>query len=183
MAFFKGSSGLSRSSPCTPGRGFRGGQVTVELLLVLPVFMMLLFFIMEMGSLAYQTILVHHCAYELARIGSLTAGPPGGTVRPGPANVGQAEMKMKSALSKMGFLNAGRIKLEVSSETTSEDPQPKESPNPYTHSNEDILVTLKFPAKLVFPFSSYFLSDPPRGSGVRTLTVQVRMPIEKPVFQ
>ena len=68
----------------------RAGQVTVELLLVLPVFMLLLFFIMELGNLAYQTILVHHCAYELARIGSLVAGPPGGSSST-ISNVGKAE--------------------------------------------------------------------------------------------
>ena len=56
----------------------RRGQVTIELLLVLPVFMLLLFFIMEMGNMGFQTILAHHCAYELARIGSLVAGPHGG---------------------------------------------------------------------------------------------------------
>ncbi len=159
----------------------RAGQVTVELLLVLPVFMLLLFFIMELGNLAYQTILVHHCAYELARIGSLVAGPPGGSSST-TSNVGQAESKMRSVIAKM-FANPGQIQLIVTSEVTGIDPQPKASPNPHTHTNEDLLVTLIFPAKLIFPGSSYFFADQPKGLRIKNITVRVRMPIEKPVFQ
>ena len=186
---FKWSSALSRPLRRTPasggaaGRSLKksGGQVTVELLLVLPVFMGMLFFIMELGNLAYQTILVHHCAYELARIGSLVAGPPGGSSST-TSNVGMAEMKMRSVLGKM-FQNAGQIQLMVSSEITGKDPQPASGSTPHTHMNEDLMVTLIFPAKLVFPFSSYWFSDPPKGSGIKHITVKVRMPIEKPVFQ
>jgi len=159
----------------------RAGQVTVELLLVLPVFMLMLFFIMEMGNLAYQTILVHHCAYELARIGSLIAGPPGGSSSD-TSNVGLAQTKMQSALGKM-FRNAGQVKLVVGSVVTGQDPQPMSTSNPQTHTNEDLQVTLIYPAKLVFPGSSYFLSDNPKGRRIRKITVKVRMPIEKPVFQ
>jgi hypothetical protein len=162
-------------------RAKRAGQVTVELLLVLPVFMLLLFFIMEMGNLAYQTILVHHCAYELARIGSLVAGPPGGSSST-TSNTGLAEQKMRSVLGKM-FQNAGMIQLVVTSEVTGIDPQPKAAPTPHTHTNEDIMVTLVFPCKLIFPGSSYWFADPPRGSRIKHITVKVRMPIEKPVFQ
>jgi len=64
----------------------RAGQVTVELLLVLPVFMLLLFFIMEMGNLGFHTILAHHCAYEMARVGSLVAGPNAGNISAGSDN-------------------------------------------------------------------------------------------------
>lgn len=159
----------------------RAGQVTVELLLVLPVFMLMLFFIMELGNLAYQVILTHHCAYELARIGSLVAGPPGGSSGTR-SDVGKAETKMRSALSKM-FVSPGQIKLIVTSEVTSIDPQPRASPNPHTHPNEDLLVTLIFPAKLIFPGSSYFFADQPKGRRIKNITVRVRMPIEKPVFQ
>ena len=69
--------GLLRAAASCTSSLKRAGQVTVELLLVLPVFMLLLFFIMEMGNLGFQTILAHHCCYELARIGSLVAGPTG----------------------------------------------------------------------------------------------------------
>ena len=159
----------------------RAGQVTVELLLVLPVFMLMLFFIMELGNLAYQTILAHHCAYELARIGSLVAGPPGGSSST-TSDVGMAEGKMRSVLEKM-FKNPGQIQLIVASEVTGVDPQPKASPNPHTHTNEDLVVTLIFPAKLVFPGSSYAFADKPKDLRIKNIRVTVRMPIEKPVFQ
>jgi len=159
----------------------RAGQVTVEILLVLPVFMLLLFFIMELGSLAYQTILAHHCAYELARIGSLVAGPTGGSLS-NSSNCGNAQMKMDAVKGKM-FLNPGQIQLSASCEPTGIDPQPRASPDPYTHINEDLLVTMIFPAKLIFPGSSYFFADPPKASRIKKITVMVRMPIEKPVFQ
>jgi hypothetical protein len=175
------SAGLAPLFRRSSGRGLwarakRAGQVTVELLLVLPVFMLLLFFIMELGNLAYQTILVHHCAYELARIGSLVAGPPGGSSSAN-SNTGKAENKMRSALAKM-FSHTGQIQLTVTSEVTGVDPQPLNS-----HTNEDLLVTLIFPARLVFPGSSYFLADQPKGRRIKNITVRVRMPIEKPVFQ
>lgn len=157
----------------------KAGQVTVELLLVLPVFMLMLFFIMELGNLAYQTILVHHCAYELARIGSLTAGPPGGSSSTA-LNVNKAQMQ--SVLAQM-FKNSGQISVDPATEVTSEDPQPKAAPNPHIHTNEDLVVTLVFPAKLIFPGSSYAFADAPRSRRIKNITVKVRMPIEKPVFQ
>ena len=47
----------------------------------------------------------------------------------------------------------------------------------------DLVVTLVYPAKLVFPGSSFFLSDIPRSQRVKKITVTVLMPIEKPFFQ
>lgn len=157
-------------------RAKRAGQVTVELLLVLPVFMMLLFFIMELGNLAFQTILVHHCAYELARIGSLVAGPPGGSRDA--VDCGKARMKMDSVKAKM-FQKSDQIYVTADGcdKPTSVDPQSGAT-------NYDLEVTVRFPAKLVFPLSSYWFADESnKASGIRTIIVKVRMPIEKPVFQ
>jgi len=149
----------------------RAGQVTVELMLVLPVFMLILFFIMEVGNLAYQTILVHHCAYELARIGSLVAGPNGGN----PSSGGNQLPKMKDTLKEM-FPNSANIQLSASTENTLPDPQ--------SHQNaQDLVVTLVYPAKLVFPGSSFFLSDRPRAQRIKRITVTVLMPIERPFRQ
>lgn len=161
----------------TAGLGFwararSAGQVTVELLLVLPVFMLLLFFIMEMGNMGFQTILAHHCAYELARIGSLVAGPTGAGSGGG---LGVAQMKMKNALGEMFPSNPG-VHLEATLQGTLKDPQSGQMA-------EDILVTLTYPATLIFPGSSYFLSDPPKGSRKKKIIVRVRMPVEKPYFQ
>ena len=58
------------------------GQVTVELMLVLPVFMLVIFFVLEYGNLAYRTLILNHASYEFARIAALT-----GVDNPsGPAN-------------------------------------------------------------------------------------------------
>jgi len=150
----------------------RAGQVTVELLLVLPVFMLILFFIMEIGSLAYQTILVHHCAYELARIGSLVAGPRVGQ-NGGPDGGGNEWSKMDELRQEM--LPSAVLKSER------EDTLPdRQSPD---HRNQDLKVTLTYPAKLVFPGSNYFLSDIPREQHIKKITVTVLMPIEQPFFE
>jgi hypothetical protein len=155
-------------SAASGGRGLwarakRAGQVTVELLLVLPVFMLMIFCIMEIGGLAFQTILVHHCAYELARIGSLVA------------DGGDANGKMQSALSTM-FKDGGQISLTSGAEVTGQDPQSGQM-------TSDLVVTLVYPAKLVFPGSSYLMSDSPKELRVRKITAKVRMPIERPFFK
>lgn len=148
----------------------RAGQVTVELLLVLPVFMLMLFFIMEVGNLAYQTILAHHCAYELARIGSLVAGPSGGG-----SGGGNQLSKMNAVLKEM-FPNSSSIQLSASTEKTLYDRQSRQR-------GQDLVVTLVYPAKLIFPGSSFFLSDAPRTKRVKTIKVTVMMPIETPLRQ
>ncbi|OGR51409.1 MAG: hypothetical protein A2049_07440 [Elusimicrobia bacterium GWA2_62_23] len=150
----------------------RAGQVTVELLLVLPVFMLLLFFIMEMGNMGFQTILAHHCAYELARIGSLVAGPNGAGTGGGQS---MAQQKMKSVLGQM-FPSTPGVSVDGVLVGTLKDPQSGQM-------GEDLLVTLIYPATLIFPGSSYVLSDPPKGAKKKRIIVKVRMPVEKPYFQ
>jgi hypothetical protein len=149
----------------------------VELLLVLPIFMLLLFFIMEMGNLGFQTILAHHCAYELARIGSLVAGPNGGDVKSGDyyPNEGRANMKMKDALGKM-FPSSPGITVEGHAVRTLYDQQAGRM-------NWDWVVTLHYEAKLIFPGSSTALSDQPKSSRKKKMIVMVRMPIEAAYFE
>jgi len=142
----------------------RAGQVTVELLLVLPVFMLLLFCIMEIGNLGFQLILAHHCTYELARIGSLIAGP-NGTGSGGGLSLANA--KMKNAVQKM----LPSAQVSGSLVMTGYDQQAKVP-------TKDIKVTLTYPARLIFPGSSFILEDAPKGSRKRTLTVEMRMPVE-----
>ncbi len=156
------------------------GQVTVELLLVLPVFFLLIFLIMEVGYLAFKVILYHHSAYELARIGSLVAGPRGG-VKSSSSDKDFAKTKMDEVLQTMGIVGK-ECSLIVGTEETLEDPQVKATDSGY-HMNEDLLVTLSCNAHLVFPGARYVLSDPPRSKGMRKISVTVMMPIEKPIFQ
>ncbi len=167
-----GASPLSGKPGGLWARAKKTGQVTVELLLVLPVFMLLLFFIMEMGNMGFQTILAHHCAYELARIGSLVAGPNGAGTGGGQS---LAQTKMKSVLGQMFPASPG-VSVDSTMVDTLKDPQSGQM-------GQDLLVTLTYTAKLIFPGSSYFLSDPPKGSKKKKIIVRVRMPVEKPYFQ
>ena len=163
---------------------FRGsslkGQVTVELLLVLPVFFLLIFLIMEVGYLAFKTILYHHSAYELSRIGSLVAGPRGGS-KSSNSNKPFADEKMDEVLKTMGIVGK---ECSVSSkiQETLDDPQVKATTGGY-HMNEDLLVTLSCNAQLIFPGARYALANEPRANGIRKIKVTVMMPIEKPFFQ
>jgi hypothetical protein len=151
----------------------RAGQVTVELLLVLPVFMLLLFFIMEMGNMGFQTIVAHHCAYELARIGSLVAGPTGAGTGGGQ---GLAKMKMGNALAKM-FKDPSSVDLKATIVQTLMDKQSNQM-------SEDLLVTLTYKAPLIFPGAKTVLADSPKGAPpTKKIVVMVRMPVEKPYFQ
>ena len=156
-------------------KGFikKTGQVTVELMLVLPVFFMMLFFIMEIGNIAFQTILANHCAYELARIGSLVAGPTGYDGKKTQTNVGRANRKMQSVSKSMFPHSSVQITSRVVNTSWDEQAQ---------RVNEDLIVTLRYPAKLIFPGSSYALADNPKSRRIKNLTVSVRMPIEKPFY-
>lgn len=157
----------------------RKGQVTVELLLVLPVFMLMLFLIMELGNLAFQTILAHHSAYELARIGALVAGPKGGEDK-NYCDKGNAEIKMREVLCQM-FANCNNMSVSAQCIWTGSDRQVQDTGR--SHSNHDLEVTMFYPARLVFPGSSFILSDPPRRKRSKTLKVMMRMPVEKPFIQ
>ncbi len=152
----------------------KAGQVTIELLLVLPIFMLLLFFIMEMGNLGFQTILAHHCAYELARIGSMVAGPDGAG---GHGGKGLANMKMQAVLKEMFPSSPGvAVEGDFHDNAIPSDPQSGQQ-------SQDWVVKLTYPAKLIFPGSSYFLADPPKGARTMKIIVRVRMPVEKPYLQ
>ena len=150
----------------------RAGQVTIELLLVLPLFMLLLFFIMEMGNIGFQVILAHHCAYEMARIGSLVVGPNGTGTDGG--GEGLAKTKMNNVLNNMFRGSAGNtVTGTLIKNRIPKDPQSRQQ-------SVDWEVTLVYRIKLLFPGSSYFLSNMGPGSRVRRITVKVRMPVEWP---
>lgn len=157
---------------------FRKAQSSVELILVLPIFMLMICFIMEIGLLAYQTILAHHAAYEALRIGSMIAGPPGGTREPHKKVYLRKDTIAKGEMEKVlqRFFPSKRaeiISLEL--QQTGFDPQTN-----YGHEHVDLVLELKYTAKLFFPGSGYYLS--PRRDGTRPIKVKMRMPVEVPVF-
>lgn len=143
-----------------------GGQVIVEMLLILPVFMTIVFTIMEMGNLAFQMILLNHATWEVARIGAMIAVPPGG--RSGPViHQGKLQDTMRRIVA------SARITARI--EPTIPDRQAGITAN-------DLVVTSMYPVPLIFPISNFMLSQP-LGSGHRNVTAEVRLPIEQPLLK
>lgn len=144
----------------------RRGQVVVEMILILPVFLTIVFTIMEMGNLAFHTIILHHAAWEVARIGSMRATPPGG---------GEPAINTAVMTSIVQRIFSTAKVDDARAEPTVYDQQAKIM-------NHDLVVTVMYPVPLIFPLSSILLSKP-MGSGKREVTATVRMPIERPLGQ
>lgn len=135
----------------------------VEMLLILPVFLAIVFTIMEMGSLAFWVIVLNHSTYEAARIGALKATPRyGGSPR-------DVDHDMQAVMSRI--VAGARVSSRV--EPTVYDRQAEVQ-------NHDLVVTGSYDAKLVFPISNVLLSKP-KGSGRRPIRATVRVPIEQPL--
>jgi hypothetical protein len=143
----------------TRTRQSRAGQVVVEMLLILPVFLMMIFTIMEIGYVSFQLILLNHATYEVARIGSMTFTPP----------PGYTCGKLNEFMQRI--LPAARV--TCTPEKTLTDPQAGQD-------NFDLVVTGQHAVRLIFPISSIIMAKP-KGSGTRLLFATVRMPIETPL--
>lgn len=147
----------------------RAGQITAELMLILPVLMLMIFFILEYGNIAYHTILANHASYEFARIGALV-----GTNKPsGKANTGTMVTKINAAKQKVFGADAQRIQVRVKVRTTGTDPMYKK------HQHEDVIVTVVYPIRLAFPGTSWLLASEPKKEGIRKIEATTRMPVEK----
>ncbi|MCX5790175.1 MAG: pilus assembly protein [Elusimicrobia bacterium] len=152
--------------------GGRKGQVIIEVLLVLPVFLWLVFMIMEIGHLAFRTILLHHAAYEVARYGSLTDSNQkepltgGGCNSPNPNRIGMESIARR-------ILPTSHV--EVSLRPT----QPTDTQSQCT--NYDLLVTIRQDVPMVFPMTGIWLAD--KGRRTRKMVATVPMPVEMPLFR
>ena len=145
------------------------GQVTVELMLILPVFMLMIFFVLEYGNIAYRTIVLNHASYEFARIAALV-----GVDKPsGSANRTIMQQKVDQSKRKVFGRDAEKVSVQLKVETTGVDPMYKR------HRHQDVIVTVTYPVKLAFPGTSYILADEPRRNGIRKLKATARMPVEK----
>ena len=136
---------------------------------MLPVFMLVIFFVLEYGNLAYRTLILNHASYEFARIAALT----GVDTPSGPANRTTMMQKIEQSKRKVFGQEAERLSVQVKVETTGMDPMYKK------HRHQDVIVTLTYPVKLVFPGTSYILADEPRREGLRKIHSTARMPVEK----
>ena len=144
------------------------GQVVVEVLLVLPVFLLLVFAIMEIGHLAFRTILLHHAAYEVARYGSLTCP---NTYRP--SSSCPAPQPNAQAMGAVARKILPTAELAVSVRPTLTDLQER-------CMNYDLVVTLTQRVPMIFPMTGLILAD--KGTNGRTLRAAVPMPVERPLF-
>ena len=153
----------------------RLGQVVVEMILILPVFLTVVFTIMEMGYLAFWIIVLNHATYEAARVGALTAGPDPGMSTSVKANVDQTLDKViKSVISTA---SAKGVKATVMPHDRQAD-----------QDNYELIVTGSMNLTLVFPISRYLMSSKmacPKGpgAGVCRIETSVRMPIEAPLHK
>ncbi|MDD5628137.1 MAG: TadE/TadG family type IV pilus assembly protein [Elusimicrobia bacterium] len=150
-------------------KGRKDGQVLVEMLLVLPVFLTIVFTIMEMGYMSFQMILLNHATYEVARIGAMTQTLSSGTVL---SDCGRLVPLMKR------ILQSATVSCTLDSHSF-QDTQAGVT-------NADLVVTGSNPIKFVFPLSSILMSSRilcPQGPGGGwcTISATVRMPIERPL--
>ena len=135
------------------------GQVVVEMLLILPVFLTIIFTIMEIGYVSFQLILLNHATYEVARIGGMTTTSPPGH------GCGKLDEFMKQ------IIQSATVSCGI--EKTLTDPQSGQD-------SSDLIITGRNDIKLIFPISSVLLAKP-KGTGRRELVAVVRMPIETPL--
>ena len=135
------------------------GQVVVEMLLILPVFLTIIFTIMEIGYVSFQLILLNHATYEVARIGGMSGNASGNV------NCDKMNTIMKQVIQS--------ATVGCGTEKTLTDPQSGQD-------NFDLIITGNNNIKLIFPISSVILAKP-KGTGMRLLQAVVRMPIETPL--
>lgn len=147
----------------------REGQVTVELMLMLPIFMMMMFFVLEYGNIAYHAIIANHASYEFARIAALV-----GVKNPsGRADRTVMQQKVNAAKRKVFGSDAERIGVAIKVENTGVDPMYRK------HRHEDVVVTVTYPVRLAFPGTNYLMANEPKRMGIKKIQATTRMPLEK----
>lgn len=153
---------------------------------MLPIFLMIVFAILETGHIAFTHITMHHVAYEAARIASLTAKFTSGNQPEwdgGPKGWAD-EIKNKLARSGVNWVTGEQFEVRpLAVRPTFQDEQAGVS-------NYDVVVTVRYDMPLIFPLSNFFLKG---GSGgdcqldtkenVRRICATVPMPIEQPLFK
>ncbi|MBI2071366.1 MAG: pilus assembly protein [Elusimicrobia bacterium] len=168
-----------------PGNGLnngRRGQSLVEVALIFPLFLIVVFGIMQLGHIATMTILVNHATFEVARIGAIASQgfTPGREASCSEAVINQG--KMNSMVEQIFEKWPGKTEpIEFRKARTLIDPE-------VNRPNCDLVVTLRYKMPLVFPFVNIMMSQPPYGGqdpdvGVfRMVTGEARMPLEVPIW-
>ena len=109
------------------------GQALVEMALVLPIFLLLLFGVMEMGRVGYAYITVSNAA----RAGVRTA------------TVGGTDLEIREAiLNASPSLDSAKLSIQIS---------PDES---HRESGQGVTVQVSYPVQLIIPVISNLVSNP-----------------------
>jgi hypothetical protein len=144
----------------------RKGQVVVEMLLILPVFLTMIFGILEIGNIAFWVLVLNHATFESARIGAMQAFDDSSGSGPNPV-----DYQMTSVMNR--FLRGAEVKGSF---------EPTIMDNQAGIMNHDLVATGSYDVPLVFPISSILLAKP-KGTGKRHIEVVLRMPVEQPLPQ
>lgn len=157
------------------GRQRRAGQVVVEMVLILPFFLGVVFMIMEIGFTAFRVIVLNHATYEVARIAGMTSATPNLNGPPS-VNNGNLNNMMKRILPE------ATVSCCTGNQGCDGQPSPGQADPQSGQYNYDLICTGTQTVQLITgfnPISSFALSD--KGHlGQRTLQAVVRMPVEQP---
>lgn len=155
------------------------GQTTVEMLLVLPVFLMMVFFILELGMYCYQVILVNHGMFEAARICSLQSGAKDATMLASLCNArasttkDDADKVFKSMFGSDGMIQLVPGSIDVTCDSYGNDTQNNTG-------QYDITLEAKFNLKLFFPMTRFAFGGDSNGNLL--YETSLRMPVDQPVW-
>jgi len=125
--------------------------------------------------MAFWSIVLNHATYEVARLGSLTAGSNPGTSRAGaPSNVSGRMQGWMSQVIKDATITSQSVPTTFDRQAGRQ--------------NYDLEVTARYPVRLVFPLSNILFSSPMvcrqgPGNGRCYITAKIRMPVEQPLYK
>lgn len=163
------------------------GQGLVEVAVIFPIFLIVVFGVMQLGHIAAMTIVVNHATFEVARIGAIASeGLESGQA----ASCASAKInrgKMTQVARRIFEKWPGKVVEPVGARAAKTLPDPEPTPSGDMRNNCDLLVELEFQLPLIFPFVNIFFAREPYG-GVnergfyRKIIGQARMPLEVPVW-
>jgi len=141
------------------------GQVLVEIVLVLPVFLFFMFLVMEICNICFQALLATHLAFECAH---------GAALADGPSNYGSGggggQGKATSVLqSKVG--NRPGVFVTVLTVGTGTDPQTGRA-------TKDLTAIVNWRVKFIFPGMQAIMTL----GGFEDLNISVPMTVETPAY-
>jgi hypothetical protein len=156
------------------------GQALVEVLLILPVFLTLVFTIMEVGHLCFWVIVLNHATFEAARTASLDAFPPvpsacdpSGSCAFTAPDPGRIDNAMTTIMNK--FIITRDTWCTATPRPTLFDPQGMIT-------NYELVADCSYCVRFVFP-TSFFVPRFSNCPGGRLVSSSILMPIEQPVPQ